>query len=255
MLHERRTRILDMIAAQRTVKVSQLTKEFDVSIETVRRDLEYLERHGHLQRVYGGAVLSNLYGQEPVYEHRETARFPQKRAIGARAAQLLDDGDTLFVDVGTTTLEVVKCLQSKKDVTVITNASLIAQAAVAAGCRVVMLGGEMRRGELSVSGFLCDAGLQYFHANKAVLGVGGITLSGGVTDYHAEEANVRRTMIRRADRIIAVADSSKFGVTAMNEICPVEKLDFLVTDWTLPAKVAAQYAEKGPQLVVADSLD
>lgn len=112
----------------------------------------------------------------------------------------------------------------------------------------------MRRGELSVSGFLCDANMQYFRANKAIIGVGGITIPGGITDYHTEEATNRRTMIKRVDKVIAVADYSKFGVTAMNSVCPLSKIHLLVTDWRTSSKVLDEYRSTGLNVCVAPQL-
>lgn len=255
MLQARRSQIVNKITEERMVKVSDLMQEFNVSIETIRRDLEYLEKQGYLKRVYGGAVLEGLYSLEPTYEHREIINYREKQAIAVKTAGLIEDGDTVFLDVGTTTLEVAHHLVEKKNLTVITNASLIAHSLITnETCRVFLLGGEMRRGELSMSGFLCDACLQYFHANKAVIGVGGITISGGITDYHTEEANNRRTMINHADKVIAVADYSKFGVTAMNSVCGIDRIHLLVTDWSTPSKVVAEYHSAGLNVSVAPQL-
>ncbi len=255
MLHQRRNQIIKKITEKRMVKVSDLMNDFKVSIETIRRDLEFLEKHGYLKRVYGGAVLSGLYGQEPAYEHREVINYDEKKAIAAKTAELINDGDIIFMDVGTTPLEVARCLHTKNNLTVITNSSLIAHILVAnKSFHVILLGGEMRHGELSVSGFLCDINLQYFNANKAIIGVGGITTDTGITDYHIEEANNRRTMIQRVDKLIAVADHSKFGVVAMNNICPTNRIHTLVTDWNTPAKIVAEYRLAGLNVIVAPPL-
>ena len=254
MLHERRNQIVERITASRMVKVADLMRDFHVSIETIRRDLEFLEDQGYLRRVYGGAVLRGAYGLEPSYEHREVINLAEKQAIAVKTAELIDDEDTLFIDLGTTTLEVTRCLGAKKNLTVITNATLIAQAAVSFGFRVIMLGGELRRGELAVSGFLCESAMQNFFVNKLIMGVGGITLEGGVTDYNIEEANARRRMLERADTVIAVADYSKFGVTALNSICSVGKINMLISDATLPSKTLAEYKAAGVKIITAPLL-
>lgn len=252
MLQARRSKIIEKINKERMIKVDDLTKEFMVSLETIRRDLDFLERKGYLKRVYGGAVLEGLYGEEPIYEQRRVINFEAKKAIGLKAAELIDDGDTLFMDVGTTVLEVAKSLVKKKNLTIITNATLIAQEMITHdNCRVVLLGGELRGGEMAVSGFLADENIRMFHANKIILGVGGITLEHGVTDYHLYESRLRRLMIERSDKVLAVADFSKFGVTAMNDCCPLDKIDFLVVDATTPAKILSDYRMAGVDVVVA----
>jgi DeoR family transcriptional regulator of aga operon/DeoR family fructose operon transcriptional repressor len=246
MLHQRRNEIITKIRKQRTITVADLMAEYKVSIETIRRDLEYLEKQGHLRRVYGGAVLHGLYGEEPEYKQREIINYAQKQAIGKKTAEFINDGDTLFFDVGTTIMEVAKYLRNKKNLTVITNATLVAHEFIRhEGCRVILLGGELRRGELSSSGFISDQNIGNFFANKTILGIGGITVETGVTDYYLQETSTRRLMVDRSDEVIAVADYSKFGVIAMNYVCPVEKIKILVTDWTTPAKAIAEYRSRG----------
>lgn len=251
MLHERRNQIVERITANRMVKVADLTRDFNVSIETIRRDLEFLEDRGYLKRVYGGAVLNGAYGLEPSYELREVINLAEKQAIAAKCVEFIDDGDTLIIDLGTTTLEVTRRLAAKKNLTVITNATLIAQVAVNFDCRVILLGGNLRRGELATSGFLCEEAMRNFFANKLIMGVGGVTLEGGVTDYVVDEAQARRTMLERVDKVIAVADYSKFGVTALNGICPVSRLEALVVDSGVPAKTLAEYRAAGVKIAVA----
>ena len=255
MLQERRSEIIDKVKTHRMIKVSDLVSEYQVSVETIRRDLEYLESAGLLKRVYGGAVAVGLYGQEPGYSHREVENYDQKRAIGIKTAELIKDGDTLFFDVGTTALEVARNLKDKKELTVITNASLIAHEMIQIpDCKVILLGGELRSGELSVSGHICDQNLNNFYANKLIMGVGGVSLQSGYTDYHINEANTRRCMIERTDKVIAVADYSKFGVTAMNYVCPLNRVEKIVTDWSVSKEIIHDFRENGVDMIVADRI-
>jgi len=252
LVQERRNRILEKLANERMVKAAELVGEFNVSMETIRRDLEYLGQLGYLERVYGGAVCKGFYGLEPDYSHREIKNLFEKQAIAAKTAELIENGDTLFIDVGTTMLELAKCLTRKSDLTVITNSTQIALTLVGnPSNRIILLGGELRSGELSVSGFLCEYGLQRFNANKAILGVGGLTIDGGISDYHINEAVSRRLMIERADKVIAATDFSKFGVKALNSVCPLKKIHVLVTDWSVPDKTLREYRDAGLKIIVA----
>lgn len=231
MVHERRAKIVEMLKHERTLTVTSLIKQFHVSIETIRRDLEFLESSGNLKRVYGGAIGQSAFGEEPSYDKREVKNFEAKKAIAIEAAKLIKNGDTVFFDIGTTCLEVAKLLSDKKDLNILTNSLMIAKELTDfAGCRVFLLGGELRKGELSVSGFITSTNLERFNADKAIIGAGGITMESGLTDYHPEEASVRRMMIERSKCSIVVSDSSKFGVIAMNTVCPVEKIGILITD-------------------------
>jgi DeoR family transcriptional regulator of aga operon/DeoR family fructose operon transcriptional repressor len=253
MQHERRNDILSKIRKQRTLKVADLIDEYQVSIETIRRDLEYLEKKGQLQRVYGGAVLRGFYGDEPEYESREIINYTQKQAIGKKTVEFIDDGDVLFFDLGTTPMEVAKQLRFKKNLTVITNATLTAQELIRnnPGCRVILLGGELRQSELAVSGAIAESNLKNFYAVKAIISIGGITVETGVTDFNFHEASVRRIMVERASQVIGVTDYSKFGVIAMNHICPIEKLNILVTDWNIPPHVLGEYRALGINICTA----
>lgn len=254
MLHDRRAKIVQMISSDRMLKVSDLTELFKVSIETIRRDLEYLEQKGYLNRVYGGAVAKSMYGMEPDYSMREVKHFAEKTAIGEAASNLIEDGDTIVIDVGTTTLEFAKWLKGKKKVTVITNAIQIALELVQdKDIRVMMMGGELRGGEYSTSGFLAEDAMKMFNVDKVVLGIGGITVKGGVTDYNIEEANLRRLMVKRTGMVIGLADFSKFGVTALNHICSANRLHTLVTDQNTPPKYLAEFRNLGINVVVCNS--
>ena len=255
LVQERRCSIIAKVNEHRMVKVTDLMDEFGVSIETVRRDLEHLEKLGHLQRVYGGATAPGIYGEEPAYRNREILNYEEKRAIGRKTAELVTDGDTLFMEVGTTMLEVAACLRDKKRLTVITNATQIATEMLHnPDCNVILLGGEMRAGELATSGAMAEANLQNFYANKLIMGVGGISMASGITDYNIPEASVRRAMITRAKTVIAVADYSKFGVTAMNCICPVSAVDTLVVDWSVPNKTLTEFRAAGLAVHVGERI-
>ena len=251
MQHERRNGIIEKIMTAGTVKIADLTREYGVSIETIRRDLKYLEERGYLNCVYGGAVSNKAFGREPAYEYREVANLAEKQAIAALAASYIEDGAIVYLDVGTTVLEVAHCLYPRKNLTVMTNALKAAESILAGeGNRVVLLGGVLRGGELSVSGFLAEQNMGLFHVDTAILGVGGITLD-GITDYHMEEANLRRSILNRANKVIAVADHSKFGDVAMNWICPLSRISLLITDWQTPGKLLAEYRAAGLEVAVA----
>jgi DeoR family transcriptional regulator of aga operon/DeoR family fructose operon transcriptional repressor len=257
MQYDRRYEILSKIRKLRTVKVSDLMEEHNVSIETIRKDLECLEERGQITRVYGGAVLRGFYGDEPEYESREILNYPQKQAIGKKAAEFINDGDVIFIDLGTTPMELAKQLRFKKRLTVITNAALTALELLRNGsdCKVILLGGEFRKEEFSSSGVITEATLQNLYATKTIISVGGISRENGVSDYNLPEAAVRRLMIARSSEVIGLADYTKFGVIAMNHICPVEKLSVLVTDWTIPPKILEEFRAEGINIVAAPKLD
>lgn len=253
LVQERHDKILENLRVNKVVKVSEIVKEFNVSVETVRRDLEFLEKQGLLKRVYGGAVSANTRSTEPSYFSREVQNLEEKKAIGKKAAQLIEDGDTVLLDLGTTTLEVAKNLKKKHNITVLTNSIKIAVELVdVPDNKIILLGGELRPNELSTSGFLTDMGLHQFCVDKAIIGVGGITVEAGITDYHIQEGKARRLMVDAAEKVIAVTDYSKFGVNAFIHICELKRIETIVTDWKVHPKIIKQLQEQDIQVLIAE---
>jgi Transcriptional regulators of sugar metabolism len=254
MSYDRHNEILRLLAQERRIEVHDLVLRLCVSKETIRRDLEHLEKHGNLRRIRGGAVARQLSGKEPEYSLREIKNYAEKHSVAAAAVNLVEDGNTLAIDIGTTCLEFAKLLKGKKKVTVITNAIPIAiELANDPGVRVILLGGNVRDGDYASSGFLAEEAVRNFIVDKYIMGVGGLTLDAGITDYVVEEANLRRHLLERSQATVAVTDNSKFGVVAMNRICDVSALHTLVTDQNADARMLAAIREKGVNVVLANT--
>ncbi|MEI3606513.1 DeoR/GlpR family DNA-binding transcription regulator [Pseudogracilibacillus sp. SE30717A] len=247
MLAQERYRvILEMLEVNEIVKVPELCEKFKVSIETVRRDLEFLEQEGQLKRIYGGAVLNRQSSKEPSYNTRSTKNAKEKEMIGKKTAELISDGETLMIDLGTTTLEVARHLKDKKNLTIITNCMTIAQELVDIPTfRVILPGGILRPNELALSGFISEQFMREFNVDKTIVGVGGITMDNGISDYHLEETRVRKIMIEKGKEIIAVADHSKFGIKALVNVCAIDEIDVIVTDNKLKKFIAQEYSDQG----------
>ncbi|MBO1001830.1 DeoR/GlpR family DNA-binding transcription regulator [Pseudogracilibacillus auburnensis] len=251
MLAQERYRIiLEMLEVSQIVKVPELCERFNVSIETVRRDLEFLEQEGKLKRVYGGAVLNRQSSAEPSYNTRSTRNAAEKAMIGKKTAELISDGETLMIDLGTTTLEVARYLKDKKNLTIITNCMTIAQELVDVSTfRVILPGGILRPNELALSGFISEQFMREFNVDKTIIGVGGITKDNGISDYHLEETRVRKIMIEKGKQIIAVADHSKFGIKALVNVCSIDEIDTIVTNDKLKSNIAQEYIEQGIKVI------
>jgi DeoR/GlpR family transcriptional regulator of sugar metabolism len=247
MVHERHEIIIKMINTNRMVKVTELMKEFGVSIETVRRDLEFLEKKGYLKRVYGGAIPNSPKGIEPPYAAREISHLAEKTAIAERVFELVEDRDTIVIDPGTTTLEVAKKLVAKEGLTVLTNSMPIANELIAnESFKIFLLGGQLRNRELATSGALSVEFLSHFRVDKAIIGPGGVTAKNGITDYHFEEAQVRKKMIEIADTVIVVANYSKIGVSAFTQVCELSEVD---TDWNVSQKALQELRSEKTQVI------
>lgn len=253
MKNERQEKILQILKDKKFVKSVELKDMFNVSMETIRRDLEKLEDEGLLTRVYGGAAPKSLYGIEPEYEGRGVKNFEQKHMIARKAADMVEEGDTLIIDVGTTALEFARQLAGRKNLTVFTNSiPVVMELKKTEGIRVYMIGGEIRSGELSSSGFVAEQMIENFFVDKLFIGIGGISIEHGICDYHIGEANLRRVFIKHARRVIGLADYSKFDVTALNYICDVNALDCLVTDNQANSQALKSLAARGIKVVVAE---
>ncbi|MBQ4001210.1 MAG: DeoR/GlpR transcriptional regulator [Lachnospiraceae bacterium] len=255
MLYDRREQILTLLKKDGSVKVVDLVKRFGVSIETIRRDLEALEEEGFLRRVYGGAVRESRRSEETLLQERMVQNAAEKERIGKAAAAFVQDGDVIGIDVGTTTLEMARALlQRDLRIIVITNSIQIAATLSASEkIEVILIGGRVRHGELSVGGhMLTEANMRLFQTDKLFLGVGGITDKFGITDFREEETAFRRIGIERTKEVYALADHSKFGVTAMYHVCDADRIHTVVTDAGTGRDMISALRMKGAQVVIAD---
>lgn len=249
---ERRDQIAALISQKRTVTNAELMEMFDISIETVRRDLSTLERQGVLERVYGGAVRREANPQEPGYSVREREHTEEKLAIARCAETLIARNDTVYFDNGTSVLPLARQLRGDKKITAFTNALRTAAVlADKAQAEVILLGGQLKPKELSVSGSDAQEQLARYNVDKAFIGIGGISAS-SITDFLYAETTLRRQIIQSARQVIALADSSKFSMHAVYNLCPITDIDILITDNAAPEDVLEQIRNQGVQVYVVD---
>ena len=248
---ERRTQIADLIAQQRTVSNAELMERFGISIETVRRDLDYLEQQGVLRKVYGGAVVNISLNSEPEYASRAKANHEQKNAIAKEAAKLICPGDTVYLGVGTTVQAMVQYMKNIGPITVFTNALRTAvELNEIKDCTVILPGGQLRAKELTLSGFPAEDNLRHFNVDKAFIGIGGIT-EDGITDFHIGEAQLHRQLVLNARQAIALADSSKLGLRAMNNVCALDQIGLVITDSNASKQSVKALQAAGTKVIVA----
>lgn len=249
---KRKDEILRLLAENRMMKALELAEHFDVSMETIRRDLSELEEVKLIRRVHGGAVLYTEYGIEPDYTFRTTENYNEKLRIGKKAAEMVNDGDSIIIDIGTTTLEFAKFLKGKKDLTVFTNSIKIAYELMSEKeISVILLGGKVRFGEGTTSGYWSEEMIDHFFADKIFLGVGALMSEHGVMDYHVEETNLRRHCLKQVKQVIALADYSKFGIKALNHVCDSRDLDYLITDERADKKVLKEFRDMGVKVIIS----
>jgi DeoR/GlpR family transcriptional regulator of sugar metabolism len=247
----RRELILQRARADREVSYAALAAQFDVSEMTIRRDIEALEARGAVRRVVGGAVAVLGKDIEPAFSTRVAEAAPEKNHIADAVADLIGPKETLILDAGSTSLAVARSLRGRDlGLTVVTPSVPIAVALVEEpGTSVVMTGGELRTGELSLVGTGAEEMLTRYNCDTYVMGVAGIDAERGFSDYLQAEARVKRVALSRADRVIVAADRSKLGRVNFVSIATLSQVDTIVTDGSPdhPALVCAR--SEGVQVV------
>ncbi len=249
---ERHQAILQLIEKQGAVKVADLCHRFGVSDMTIRRDLAELERAGLIRRVYGGAVSARGRSYEPPFLTRSGEYQAEKQRIGQAAAALIHDGDSLALDVGTTTLEVARHLKGKHNLTIVTNSLHIANVlADHPGMRLILTGGILRPNELSLIGHLAERAFQDFFVDKLFLGIGGVSFEAGLTEFNLEDALVKRAMLNMAKERILVADARKFGQVAFASVAPLSAIHKIITDTSLDVTIVKRLQEMNIEVILA----
>jgi DeoR/GlpR family transcriptional regulator of sugar metabolism len=233
---ERHLLIVDRLRQTEHASVTELAQAVRTSEVTIRRDLELLADRGMLRRVRGGAVGLLSRGEEPPFAFRELEATDAKKRIGAAVAALISDGEAVVLDSGTTGLEVARSLAGRR-VTVMPLCLQSAGALTEPPTKLVLPGGELRPGELSVTGPLAEAGLRALRFDIAVLTCCGVSAEHGVTAHNLGDAAVKSTAIASARRVVLAADATKFARTAMAAVAPLTRVDLLVTDAAAPERI------------------
>jgi DeoR/GlpR family transcriptional regulator of sugar metabolism len=248
---ERRRAILDLLDTKGTVSVTELRSRFDVSEMTIRRDLDDLDNRGLLQRVHGGAVSALGRSYEPAFLKRSSLFQAEKARIGKAAVELINNGDSIALDVGTTTLEIARQLGDKRDLTIITPSLRIGnQLAETNGVRLILAGGIIRPGELSMVGEMAEEAFQRFYVDKLFIGVGGIDIEAGLTEYNLEDASVKKAMLRAAKETVVVADASKFSRVSFAVIAPINVASRIITDDSVDAAILKELDARGIEITI-----
>jgi DeoR/GlpR family transcriptional regulator of sugar metabolism len=248
---DRRHWILERVSEQQSIHIGELAQELGVSEMTIRRDVARLERDGFLRRTYGGATAHVTRSLELAFNARALQHAGSKRLIGMAAAELVRDASTMFVGIGTTTEQFAYFLPARQDLMVITGSIPIASLLGTRSPRVVVLGGSVRRDELSCIGPVAAATVRRYHADVAVLGAAGLSVRHGVSELNDEEAEIQRLMAQHSDTLVVIADSTKLGCTAPVRVTGAERIDTLVTDDGAPPEELERFRAAGTHVVIA----
>ncbi len=251
MAEERRTQILQILHAQGRVKVDELKNRFGTSAVTIRNDLNELNLRGLLQRSHGGAVRPNTILRESPVRERLRTHSDEKRRIGAMAATLINDGETIILDSGTTTLEIARHIKNKQSLQILTNGVNVAVELLdAAGIQTFIVGGTVRGDSASIVGRSTEEMLEQFAADKLFLSGAGCDPDFGVSGANLEETMVNRAMLRIAREVILVSDSTKFSKRSMSRIAPFSEIDIVISDTSLQPELQEKIQSYGCKLIL-----
>lgn len=228
---QRRERIQEFLAVHQIARTIDLMDLLETSEATVRRDLEWMESEGILERTHGGAIINQRLTAEPEYLLRVQKNPEEKRNIGKLAGELIEDGDIVFINSGTTTTQVIHNIRNSSRITIFTNNLNAPLEMGEPGFHLHLLGGEYQFRSKSSGGRSAIEDIGQIYANKSILGVDGISLKHGCTVPTLMEAEVVRHMIERTrGQIIIVADHAKWGVVSNFQVATIDEIDKLVTD-------------------------
>jgi DeoR/GlpR family transcriptional regulator of sugar metabolism len=248
MREGRLRQIVEILEEDQQVTVSSLAGRFGVAEMTIRRDLRTLSSRGLVERTHGGAIVPERrrsLGEPPVLQ-RVDDQAAAKERIGEAVARMILPGETVFIGSGTTALAVAQSLTGRERLTVVTNALTVINALVASpGITVVVVGGFLRRSELSLIGHFAEAAMSDMRVDKIIMGIRGIHPEHGLTSDHMQELVTDRSILGISDRVIVVADHTKFGHVAASRTADVTAAHLIVTDTQAPAEVVAALSAMG----------
>ena len=251
MRDRRKDEIIKLLTQNRTLKVGELAERFQVSMETIRRDLNELEETKMIRRVHGGVILNSQFGVIPDYTHRIVENSGEKKLIGEKAAEFVEEGDCIIIDTGTTTFEFSKFLKGKKNLTVFTNSIKIGLELEREGITVILIGGKIRSQEGITSGCWAKQMVDDIFVDKLFFGVDAVVPERGIMRSYIEEGSLSRQFVRHAKQVFGLADYSKFGGKALYQVCKTEQIDYIITDEKADKEIVKELRNRGVQVVIA----
>ena len=252
---ERRNEILEKLQTDRRVVVSELSQLYDVSEETIRRDLEKLVNDGYAIKSYGGAVINENVNIELPFNIRKNRNIVGKQHIADLVSKIVKDGDSIMLDASSTAVYIAKALQEKgkKNLTVITNSiEIIIELFDAQDWTILSTGGASREGSFALVGPQTDKMIRSYHVDKAIISCKGIDVDAGMTDSDELHANNKATMLEAATEKILAIDSSKFDKTAFTNIGPLDDITMVITDEKPEEKWLRAFKESGIKCIYSE---
>ena len=251
LAQERYEYIIETLNRDCAVKASKLIKELNVSIETIRRDLEHLEKEGILQRVYGGAIPKKVTVDKLSFEKREEEFRTEKIEIAAIATRYIKEGQSIALNDSTTNVEIAKHIRNKfTNLTVVTNSLVIAtELAINKDIKVILAGGILDNKEYAFYGELAKNILKNFVVDISFIGVGGVSLSRGISDYDFDTAQIQKILMETSKEVIILADSSKIENVSLTKVGDIEDVNLIITDSKIDENIVNKYIKGGIEII------
>ncbi len=238
-----------ILGQDRVVRVEELTEQLGVSSATVRRDLGELEKLGEVQRVYGGAVSTGGRLDEPLFDDKTSVAAAEKRRIAEAAAKYIKPNDTIYLDGGSTVLELARLLKDRSNLTIVTNSLRAAVELAGRGPRLILVGGELRRLAQTTVGPLTRFMIQELHVDTAFMGTIGLSLEEGLTTTDPTEAYTKELVMEHAREVILLADSSKAHKISFTRAGRLEKVRTIITDQQFDRKLSKALRKRGVEVI------
>ncbi|SFL99866.1 transcriptional regulator, DeoR family [Paenibacillus sp. 1_12] len=247
---ERKLRIVEYVRQCRVATVAALAQEFNVHEATIRRDLGEIEQEGLLKRTHGGVIVEQWTHDEAPFVERSNHHLDQKMRIGKIAASMVEDGEHIIIDSGTTTLHIAKNLVHRSNITVVTNDMNIAvELKDASGIKVILTGGELYPSSYMLNGMFTDHVLRSLHVEKAFLGIPAIHPKHGLMHPEAQLVMAKQGMINASQEIIVVADDSKIGKLSLHSVAPNSSIHTLITGKEAPEYDIKEFRDCGVNVI------
>lgn len=251
LIDERRQHILSLVQTHGRVLVGELSRSLGISQITIRKDLEYLQSRGLVQRTHGGALrLQSGALFDPSLQEKQKQHSQEKQRIAEAAARMIEEGQCVMLDSGTTTTAIAHALKRFSQLTLITNAVNIAAELTNTNFEVILVGGTLRKNSFSLVGPLAEDVLEEMHADLLFLGVDGFDLEIGITTPNVLESRVNRAMVKASRRVVVVCDSTKFNRRSLSRIIPTSDVHCVITDKNLPREIEEGLRSQGIELIL-----
>lgn len=250
---ERRNEILTILKDEGRVIVADLSRKYDVTEETIRRDLEKLENDGYAERTYGGAVLRGSEKDEVPFLMRKRENVEAKMRIASVLSQMINDGDRIMLDASTTALFVARQIRDKKNITVITNSiEILLELSDIPDWKVLSTGGSLKGRALSLLGYQAERMVDGFFVDKAIISCKGVDLYKGFTDSNELDAGIKKQMLNSATKRIMAVDNAKFNHLSFTQVVDFSGIDVLATDKKLSPEWETRLAQSDVEILYTD---